>query len=151
LALAPEYSFPWEVLNQIIENASLQPAKGKLWCFGMQYKSLEEFECWCTEHNTQTLQEFADTDQKNRSIAVIFDGLRVKKTFVDALAYIFLNSHNNITIMLQSKLAHMKDPLYEFEASDLSLGNHVYLFDYGNFNTKIFCSLICADVMNSES
>lgn len=148
LALTPEYSFPWELIDTIINDSALQPAEGKLWCFGMQYKLLSDYEQWCLNHQSLTTEEFAaGVRPKDRSTVIIFDGFLEKKVFANVLAYVFLNADKHLTILLQSKLAHMNDQLYEFEASDLSLGKYIYLFDYGDFQTKAFCTLICADAM----
>ena len=151
LVLTPEYCFPWKLLDEVIENPNMQPTTGKLWCFGMQYISLYEFKKWCLTNQSLTTDRFTAEDcEKNQSSTVIFDGFRDEKLFANVLAYIFINTDNHLTIILQSKLDHMREPLYSFEASGLSLGKSIYLFDCGNIRSNVFCSLICADALQKQ-
>ena len=42
IVISPEYSFPWDTLEKIIEDKTLQPKNGKLYCLGMEGISCEE-------------------------------------------------------------------------------------------------------------
>jgi hypothetical protein len=44
----------------------------------------------------------------------------------------------------------MRDPQFQFEASELSLGRTIYLFDKGSHNIRAFCSMICADALEAH-
>jgi len=151
LAMTPEYCFPWECLDTIIDDPKKQPTRGKLWCFGMQYCVQSDFEQWLQSHKylqTSELLESGIIDSK--STMVIFGNFGVSKIYANILAYVFLNSQDQLTILLQSKLMPMRDPLYHFEASDLSLGKHIYIFDRSNRNTRALCALLCADAMEND-
>ena len=151
LVLTPEYSFPWECLDTIINDPELQPSRGKLWCLCMQYCSMQEFAEWCKKRDvikTDMLPSRITYDTSTPLI--VFDEFRTIKKFANVLTYVFLNAQNQLTVILQSKLAHMGDPLYHFEAADLSLGKRIYVFDYNKSTSRAFCTLICADAMYGD-
>ena len=148
IALTPEYAFSWEMINNIIVDSSLKPSHGKLWCFGMKYISLNDFDLWCKGHNVVNSDNVSTHLSDNEhSYVVIFDGLREEKTFVNLLAYLFVTDNNKLIVILQSKLEHMRDSLYDFEANGLSLGDKIFLFDGNGSSGRVFCSLICADAL----
>lgn len=144
LVLTPEYSFPWECLDQLLDNPTLQPAQGKLWCLCMQYLSLSEFEQWLDVHKSESL----DAPQYGAGRRIIWDGFSVHKEFVNILAYIFKDMNGELVVLLQSKLFHMRDLGFHSEASGLSLGRRIYLFDKSNHDIRVFCSMICADALD---
>jgi len=151
LALTPEYSFSWNLLDKIIADPNLQPTSSKLWCFGMQYISLNDFDQWCRRHAYISIEDFAiHASHSSQPYVVIFDGFRVKNKFVNVLVYLFVTEDNRLIVLIQSKLEHMRDQLYDFEASGLSLGNRIFLFDKENSGMTLFCSLICADAFQKE-
>lgn len=152
IALTPEYSFSWTLLDDIITDSSLRPQEAKLWCLGMQYISLNNFKKWCCKHNSiMTTDQF----QKNAFVddspyTIIFDGFQKHNQFVNILAYLFVAAKGKLMILLQSKLAHMGDSLHKFESGRLSLGKNIFLFEGNNSSAIKFCSLICADGFQKE-
>jgi|GEM_PF-3523162 len=151
LALTPEYSFSWKLLDKIIADPNLQPTASKLWCFGMQYIQLSDFDQWCCKHASISIEDFAiHASDGSQPYVVIFDGFRERKKFVNVLVYLFVTEDHRLIVLMQSKLEHMRDPLYDFEASDLSLGNRIFLFNEDNSGMTLFCSLICADAFQKE-
>jgi len=146
LVLTPEYSTPWECLDRLIDDPALQPDQGKLWCLCMQYLPLRAFEEWLIAHKSKSL----DAPQREPGRMIIWDGFSVRKQFVNILAYVFHTTSGQLVVLLQNKLFHMRDPKFQFEASGLSLGRTIYLFDKGNHNIKAFCSMICADALEAH-
>ena len=146
LVLTPEYSFPWEYLDRILADQALQPDQGKLWCLCMQYLPIRAFEDWL-EINRYTLPYNLQRDSEQ---IIICDKLKIRKQFVNMLAYVFKNTDGKLVVLLQSKIAHMRDTEFQFEASNLSLGDTIYLFDNVQHDIRAFCSMICADALESD-
>lgn len=140
LALTPEYSFPYEGLKRLVMDESLWPKTGSLFCFGTQGENISIFKNYLNEW------------ERHEKINVIWDAvnnLKEEKNFVSPLIYFFI-SNAELYILPQIKTGNMLDKWRDLEASDLSLGNTVFVFDDKNSSNK-FLSIICADVLHIKA
>ena len=145
IVLTPEYSFPWKLLDNIIADSSLHPTEGKLWCLCMQYISLNDFDKWCNNHNSVKVNKNSKVNLSfGEPYIVVFDEFIEIKRFANILVYLFIKD-SKLIVLMQSKLEHMQDSLYEFESEGLSFGKTIFLFNGKSKSDNVFCSLICAD------
>lgn len=138
LVLTPEYSFPYKVLDDIIENKDLWPEKGWLWCFGTQGDNKNRF-----ENRMNAWAKIPNVSVENYS----FQNLS-SNVFVCPLIYLFRRNNDRLCILPQFKVGHMRDPWHVFEANDLCIGNVIFVFDLNGRDIcrNSFLSIICADV-----
>jgi hypothetical protein len=81
LALTPEYSVPWVVMNEVIAG-QLLPPKGALWALG--------FESVTPTQLTQLRTSCEHAAQQTRLIHEEFDQHEIaQKSFIDPLVYVF--------------------------------------------------------------
>jgi hypothetical protein len=142
LVLTPEYSFPIEVLDQVIGNVTLWPEKGSLWCLGMQGLARQEFgeklEQWTSIGSTLVIKD-------------AFDRL-TSSHFVDALIYLFLLDNRSLCILPQFKSIPMSDKWSAYEGPGLCTSNLIYVFDLkgSTFDQNRFLSILCSDALGIE-
>lgn len=135
LLVTPEYSFPWESLEELLESGS-GPVRGQLWVLGCESLALSDldrlkgrFSKWAEVLHEELRQPFATA------------------RYLDPLVYVFttqpLGSDVDRTVMVvQFKTAPSGDP-GNIEATHMACGNDVYLF--GRDNEVRLLSLICSD------
>jgi hypothetical protein len=138
IVLTPEYCFPYKVLDEIIDNKSMWPEKGWLWCFGTQGDSragfMKRLELWAQSSDV-IVEDYAFKSLESR-------------IFISPLIYLFKRNDDRLCILPQLKIGTMKDPWHDFEADGLCKGSTIFIFDLcGNKVCKnVFLSVICADV-----
>lgn len=143
LLLSPEYSFPYKVLDEIIENNNKWPPKGKLWCLGTQgdnYINFEKrIEGWTSQKGVHVFKDG-------------FIGL-TKNNFVSPLIYLFLLDDGELCVVPQFKLGNMLDKHNRFEGPGLCRGKNIFIFDLcgESKSNNIFLSLICSDVLHFKA
>lgn len=139
LVLSPEYSFPYEVIDNIIQNQSLHPEKGKLWCLGTQGINIDslkqKMDLW-SSHGALVIRHALELD--------------VVKKFVSPLFYIFKTANDKLCILPQFKIGQMADARNSFEGAFLCTGNQIFIFNQEGSNNA-FLSIICADVLHIDS
>lgn len=140
LALTPEYSCPWEVINNIVPNPEKWPSEGKLWIIGCESISKEFIQDFKTKFNQDSSLVYYDE-------SVLGDN----KNFLDPLVYIFKVQHEDVSklfILIQFKTIHMG--VWSggaIERNNLIQGKEVYILR--NDANSIYCmSLICSDVLS---
>lgn len=138
VVITPEYSFPWNTLENILENQEMRPKYGKLWCLGME--GIE----------TSELEKFIEKHEKRDEIFFVIEDLDniVQNEFYSCLIYLFI-SMKKIICMIQLKTTAASDKWAELEAKGLSTGNEIYFFKDQDTNHCLF-SIICADALNQE-
>jgi hypothetical protein len=137
LILTPEYSFPYKIINEVIETEDLWPKDGALWCLSSEGISVDGF-----------FEKLDRWDSKER-IEVYKPELLVRNNFINALIYLF-KYNNKLYILPQFKIQSMSDPWANSENSNLSLGKEILIFDLNGEEPhliNIFLSFICADVL----
>jgi hypothetical protein len=139
LAVTPEYSCPWIVMKDIVENADLQPTEGKLWIVG------------CESISKKMIIEFRKSIKATKNIVLYFDDsiLSSGKSFLNPLCYVFRAKTNNgrwVTLLIiQFKTQHCGVWSDATEKNNLILGKEVYVLRNNQNSVKLF-TLICSDV-----
>ena len=140
LALTPEYSCPWEVITNIINDNQSHPSMGKLWVIG------------CESNSLNNLSQFKQ-DYENEFITIYYDNELNENSgsFVDPVVYIFksnINDEKKLTVLIQFKTRHMG--VWgggEIERDNIILGREIYVFR--NTPTSIYLmTIICSEAMN---
>jgi hypothetical protein len=140
LVLTPEYSFPDDMLNKIVHQPALWPAKGALWCLGMEGYSKYEF--------GKRMDEWEGTGHtlvvRNAFISLF------ERNFVDVLVYLFLIDDKTLCILPQFKTVPMSEVWNDYEVTGLCKGEVIYIFDLTGrrADQNRFLSLICSDVLS---
>lgn len=135
LLLTPEYSFPLHLIKSIIDDESLQPKRGKIWCLACQSTSCRSFKDATSEweeKGAKVLTESIDTCSEVR--------------YFNSIIYIFLLKDGQVCIIPQIKTYPMSDKEFKGEQSGLSVGRTIFLM--GKDQTNVLCTLLCADVLN---
>lgn len=138
IVITPEYSFPWNVIQGMIEDEKLYPKNGKLYCLGMEGISCDD------------LKGFVARNASKTNICVItenIDNLQ-ENYFFSCLLYLFRTA-GKIICLIQFKTTPASDKWAELEAKGLTRGNEIYLFKSMNAECYML-SYICADVLNQE-
>jgi hypothetical protein len=141
LVVAPEYSVPWSVIDQIAAGA-LRPPQGALWVLGAESISPSE------------LQASASRYEAAFGVAVLYESLDprqvAQKRYLDTLVYVFwaTDAQNvaKLCILAQFKTAPCRD-YHDFEQRALCLGNDVYSFN-PDLNKIGLLTIICSDAFD---
>ncbi len=135
LVITPEYSLPWRVLEEFIENDKV-PNEGKLWVLG------------CESITQDALADFAArlTDRAT----VIYEPLAADATrFLNPLVYVFSTTQladadaPRLIVLIQFKTCPMGDNQH-FEVNRLLCGTRLYRFG-GTDSQLRLVTLICSD------
>lgn len=138
LVITPEYSVPWQVIDDIAHGTS-RPPDGALWALGCESTTHAELEARSTA--------FA-ADPGVRLIYEPFDATqRAQRPFVDPLVFVFWATDQNgasvLCFLVQFKSVPSRDPdLLEFNY--LYLGSTVYKFTPRHGDISLI-GLICSD------
>ncbi len=135
LLLTPEYSFPLDLLEEILTEPSMWPSIGKIWCLGCQGESDNGF--------SKRLSKWRKLGAL--VISQSFDQA-AKHGFTVPVIFAFQLSNQQLCVVIQLKTLPMSDQNCQHEGADLTLGSIIYRFG-DNSSTKLYC-LICADIMN---
>lgn len=140
LVLTPEYSFPGDMLDKIVHNPDLWPAKGALWCLGMEGYSLNEF-----------MKKMDEWESTGYTVVIRNAFVRLlERNFVDALVYLFILDDKTLCILPQFKTVPMSEVWNEYEVPGLCKGEVIYIFDLSGVKAdqNRFLSLICSDALS---
>jgi hypothetical protein len=137
LFLTPEYSFPLDLVDLIIDNKTIQPKRGKMWCLACQSAS-------CTDFSEAVLR----WSQKGALVKTESMETCLEARFVNAMVYVFLLKDGRICIVPQLKTYAMSDKDFTGEQSGMSVGRTIFL--WGKSQTNVLCTLLCADVLNDR-
>ncbi|WP_407314294.1 hypothetical protein [Desulfosporosinus sp. SB140] len=138
LVLTPEYSFPCEVLDNVVGDHELWPERGSLWCLCMQGYARQEF--------AEKLEQWTSTD--TLVIRNAFERI-LRRHFVDALIYLFILDDGRLCILPQLKTTPMSERWNDHEVRGLCTSDLIYIFDlYGNSDDQNrFLSILCSDAL----
>lgn len=137
LFVTPEYSFPMELIGEMLTNSDLQPPHGKLWCLACQGEGRARFE------------DYLGTWEQHACVIRPLRGYYHHRDFVCALIYVFMSQDDNtLCIVPQLKLHSSADPEFYCEGDALSRGTAVYTF--GSDRPNQLCSIICADAFHPD-
>jgi hypothetical protein len=134
ILLTPEYSIPWDLVEEMIQNPELQPQAGALWCLCCQGIP------WGV---------FIDFMRSLQSHHVVQPSIAKEQNFVNVLLYVFQSTEvGKLVIIPQLKLQHMRDETLSHEAAGLTEGDVIYKFGHDLSNQ--LCSIICADAYHND-
>ena len=141
LALTPEYSCPWSVVEIIAGRDERFPREGNLWVFG------------CESIKKTELDVLANR-LRDQGVEVIYEDIQdVPRKFLDPICYFFWikNEENNTVkkaILVQFKTQHMgsRGSMQPIEQFNLLEGNDVYVIS-NRTNSHRLITLICSEVM----
>ncbi len=141
LALSPEYSCPWETIENII-NDDLFPNSGKVWAFG------------CESIKPETLRVLMRKLEKE-NLYFIYDETIVEsqeKRFLDPICFLFRttrieDNQSVIVIAIQFKTNPMGGT--PFEQDGLLEGRYAYRFKNEGTSVNLVC-FICSDVLQLD-
>lgn len=134
LVMTPEYSCPWKMIQEIINN-DLLPQESKLWVIGCESIKVNEFlsitRCienvnWIYE---EKILEYIDNDK-----------------FLSAICYIFKTKDSSDTLKNVVIVQFKTNPMggTDYETDRLILGNTIYILR-NDENSIFLITLICAD------
>ena len=143
IAIAPEYSMPYDVIGQVICERTMWPRRRALWCFGMEGISICKFKEFCARFG------------KKANLVVDEQAINNHKGFLSAIAHIFVTEDEpkgQLVLIFQLKMQASKDIYARYEGANLCVGETLYCFDYdgGGACQAVILALICADFFNDE-
>jgi len=138
LAITPEYSVPWALIDDIALGA-VRPPQGVIWALGFESITPAELDA---------LRAKIDGNAGVRLIHEPFDPQRrAQRTFVDPLVFVFwVVDHSNVDVLcllVQFKTVVSRDPDH-VELQSLYLGTSVYKFTAQAADVSLIV-LICSD------
>ena len=135
LALTPEYSCPWSVINEMLSDDELCPENRKLFALGCE--SIQR-------HELDKLK----TDFAAEGIKIYFDEnvLNANGNFFDPLCYFFKNQ-NILYLIIQFKTRHMGVWGNPIERDNYKSGREIYVFRNDVSSIYLF-TLICSEALN---
>lgn len=142
LVLSPEYSCPKNVIDDIIDDETIQPSAGKIWVLGGESINKEELDI-LKQRNSGSLHIHFEDCYSNSD-----------KNYVDPLYYIFRGKHEDLDkliVLIQFKSRHMGGlRSSQLEAENLIEGENVYIIK-NNANSIRLMSFICSQAINFDA
>lgn len=139
LVITPEYSCPFEVIQNCINN-SILPMEGAIWVLG------------CESISFDSLIEFVNHNSTTEFIYEVPD-IRDERYFFSPVCYIFNTKDTSgilkRTIVIQFKTEHMHDTDNELEISHLIKGKIRYWI-CNDQNSIQLSALMCAEALESN-
>lgn len=143
LAVSPEYSCPWNIISELIEN-SILPEENKLWIIG------------CESIKAQALRNLMGA---NPGISWVTDneliGANIDNDhFFNPVCYIFKTRsivHNAIrtVILIQFKTSPLGGVALEWERDHFIPGRRIYILENTTESSRL-ATLICSDALNQQ-
>jgi hypothetical protein len=135
LAVCPEYSCPWDTLENALASGTL-PNTGSIWILG------------CEAVTPAQLYTIRD---RNPEVYWIYEELipTNERHFLDPVCYIFwtkINGNPRLTVAVQFKCQCMSEHQHELERDHLITGTRRYIFRNDN-NSVQLSVMICSDVL----
>jgi hypothetical protein len=138
LAVTPEYSCPWSVIDLLLTEDKF-PNDKKIWVIGAESITLDELNNFKNKFQSKYEVNYEDLEGKPGN-------------FVDPVCY-FFNTEDSQSwpkkmILIQFKTVPLGDSPDHFERDNLILGSKIYQFEGRSAQSIIFSTLICSDVLN---
>jgi hypothetical protein len=139
LAITPEYSCPWENIEEIIANENLWPDLNKLWVIGAESITIDHLAAFDTQYN-------------QGNVIIEFDRALLHETnhFFDPVVYLFrttIQMVSKLFVLVQFKTMPMSVWSGVVENNNIILGKKVYILRNA-VNSIHFMTLICSEAMN---
>ena len=138
LAITPEYSVPWALVEEIIHGTP-RPSKGSLWALG------------CESITPRELDALQVAANRNAAVCLLYENLepqqRAQAAFLDPLVFVFWAVNpagaDVMCLLVQFKTVPSRDPDH-VELHSLFLGTSVYKFTAHAADVSLL-ALICSD------
>jgi hypothetical protein len=142
LALTPEYSCPWSVIDEIISDPLKYPNERKLWVIGCESIRKAEIRLFKERFNHGNLLIYFDETLLNEN-----------NNFFDPVVYLFKAIQNGIEkliVLIQFKTFHMGVwDGGEIERDNLVQGKEIYILRNSiTPNSIFFMTIICSEALN---
>ncbi|MFU7558756.1 hypothetical protein ACMFWY_08750 [Roseiconus sp. JC912] len=134
LTLSPEYSCPWPALEGAIKDGA-RPKRGGLWLLGCQSISRDEVSQLESRIGCKILYENNAVQDSN-------------KNFVDPLAISFVDSSDELVVVLQFKTQPMGVKPIPNERDNLVCGSRAYAITNNDDDSIILIPVICSDALD---
>ncbi len=134
LTLSPEYSCPWPALEDAIK-AGVRPKKRGLWLLGCQSMPRKEVGRLEERLGCKILYETDVVQESN-------------KNFLDPLAICFVDSSDELVVVLQFKTQPMGAKPIPNERDNLVCGSHGYTIANSDEDSILLLPVICSDALN---
>lgn len=134
----PEYSFPWESLENLLITDVLFPSIGKIWVLGCESLHKDDLEKTKNLYASAGFVFILNDPDPNQSST---------KKYYDPLLYLFQAKNYNgdfVKVILVQFKTHVSGDSFNTEATSLLLGNVFYLFENGSSEIK-FSAMLCSD------
>jgi hypothetical protein len=136
LAMTPEYSTPWKVIEELISDDCV-PNEGKLWVLGCESITPDELEQLMARHSNVRW--------------IVAEWVRSgKQSFLDPLCYLFRATSDDgemhIVIAVQFKGQPMSDPIHNLERDYMIPGAQCFILR-NDENSIYLITLICSDAL----
>ena len=139
IALTAEYSFPFQLLEEIVNDSQRWPTSGKIWCLAMEGIGSTDYR--------ELLEKLGQTE----GVVILNDSDNVPhyKRFVSCLFYIFVSGDSRLILLPQYKIQHSGDKLCLTEAQSMSCGKSIYIIDHQEQKTHSLSvsSILCSDAL----
>lgn len=136
LAITPEYSTPWKVIEESIGTGCV-PKEGKLWVLG------------CESTTPDELEELTK-NQPNVKWIVAKSTRTGKQSFLDPICYLFRATDaagkTHVVISVQFKEQPMSDPIHNLERDYMMPGTECFILR-NDENSIYLVTLICSDAL----
>lgn len=139
LVLTPEYSCPWEIIMEIVNDENLWPIAGKLWVIGCESITKQELAANRAASNKQNIFFHSEPDNPGNN-----------KSYYDPLVYLFKAIHYNVeklVVLVQFKTRHMGVWFSAIERDHLIEGTTIWILK-NQEESQRFMSIICSEAMN---
>ncbi|MGD9676328.1 MAG: hypothetical protein AB7V19_06555, partial [Candidatus Bipolaricaulia bacterium] len=143
LAIAPEYSCPWETLTRVLRDGP-RPAPGALWIIGCEGITLDELEEIQREHPSVVwIMDERCAPSRDRP-----------PQYVDPVCFLFVadaaGGGAKLVVVLQFKGQPMYDPIGRFEAENMVLGRERFVLrNPEDENSTRLVVLVCSDTLGN--
>jgi hypothetical protein len=141
LAITPEYSCPWEVITELIDNQTL-PEESKLWIIGCESIKANALHDLMANHNDITWITETQTIAANLG----------NNHFFNPVCYIFrtrseANNQLRTVIIVQFKTQPLGGAALEWERDNFIRGTRIYIIQ-NIANSSRLVTLICSDILS---
>jgi len=135
LVYTPEYSTPREFIQTILADKSQWPSKGKIWVFGVEGTTLEQF-----SEFERTIRSFSNAEYiQPRDVW--------PHRYYNMLVYIFIAERDSCRSEKLVIMPQLKTLPSSGESGTMSTGRDVYVFK-DTEDTRAFATFICSDAMS---
>jgi hypothetical protein len=140
LALTPEYSCPWDSIEQVLENQDSWPSKLKLWALCCESITPDEIRAFKQTYTNDNVLFYFDEEALNIGGGVL----------LDPICYLFkaqVNQVERLIVLVQFKTQHMGVWDSPLEREKYIPGREIYVLRNSPYSIYLFTN-ICSEATN---